>query len=357
LKKRQLIVGLVVLLALVALAMYAQSKHPFHWHEFLQQFQLANWTMVAIAAGCIYLAYAFRAARWALLVKHNKKVPLFSLLGTQVIGFTAVALIGRIADLVRPYLVAKKTGLPISSQIAVYIVERLFDAGSMALIFSLAILLAPSGALPHPEVFRRFGYGGLIATVAGGLFLVVVRLSGGVVAAFLEKTFAVFSKRLGLAVGNKIRTFRTGLDTLRTPADFAVALTLSLLMWGLITLAYLEGTRAFVAGADQASVTLSKCMVLMVGSGAASIVQLPVLGWFTQIAAVEEILRNFFSMPPETATACATTLLLITFLGIVPVGLIWAQFEHVSLRKIAVESEHAGEEFTDEDSASETTAL
>jgi hypothetical protein len=34
-------------------------------------------------------------------------------------------------------------------------------------------------------------------------------------------------------------------------------------------------------------------------------------------------------------------LLLITFLGIVPVGLIWARFEHVSLRKVAAESEHA----------------
>jgi hypothetical protein len=85
-------------------------------------------------------------------------------------------------------------------------------------------------------------------------------------------------------------------------------------------------------------------MVMMVGSGVASTLQLPVIGWFTQIAAVEELLRNLYSLPPETATACAATLLIVTFLGIVPVGLIWAQFEHVSLRKITVESEHAGEE-------------
>jgi hypothetical protein len=29
------------------------------------------------------------------------------------------------------------------------------------------------------------------------------------------------------------------------------------------------------------------------------------------------------------------------------VGLIWAQFEHVSLRKVTVESEHAGEELAE----------
>ncbi len=55
-------------------------------------------------------------------------------------------------------------------------------------------------------------------------------------------------------------------------------------------------------------------------------------------------MSSFFGVAAEPATACAATLLLVTFLSIVPVGLIWAQFEHVSLRKITVESEHAEEE-------------
>ena len=342
-KKNQLILSLVVVVALVALAAYEQHQHPFDWHMFLEQFKKADWRRVGIAAGCIYLAYFFRAARWAQLLKPNKKVALFSLLGTQVMGFTAIALIGRIADLVRPYLVARKTGLPFSTQIAVYIVERLFDAGSMALLFCFAILLAPAGMLPHPETFRKFGYWGLAATVLGALFLFAVRLSGGVIASFFEDTFGLISRKLGAAAGNKIRAFRTGLDTLRTPADFAVTLTTSLAMWVLITVSYLEGTQAFVAAPQRASVTMVKCMVLMVSSGAASIIQLPVIGWFTQIYAVEKVLEPLFGMVPEVARACAATLLAATFLGIVPVGLVWAQFEHVSLRKATVESEHAGE--------------
>jgi glycosyltransferase 2 family protein len=35
---------------------------------------------------------------------------------------------------------------------------------------------------------------------------------------------------------------------------------------------------------------------------------------------------------------------LITFLGIAPIGLVWAQFEHINLRKVTLESEHAGED-------------
>ena len=346
-KKNQLVLGLVVLAALIALGVYAQHKHPFHWQMFVEQLKLADWRKIGVAFICIYVAYLFRAVRWAMLLRHIKKVPLFSLLSTQVIGFTAVALIGRIADPVRPYLVSKKTGLPLSNQIAVYIVERLFDAGSMALIFASTILLAAwfggPDALPHPEIMKKVSYGALASTAAGALFLVVVRLAGGVVASFLEETFGVVSKGLGRAIGDKIRAFRTGLDTLRSFSDFGIAASLSLGMWGLISLAYLEITTAFIASPQLAGLTLAKCMLLMAASMLVSGFQLPVLGWFTQIGAVAAAMSAFFGVAAEPATACAATLLLVTFLGIAPVGIIWARIEHVSLRKVAAESGHAGE--------------
>jgi len=343
LKKKQLIMGLVVLAVFVALLVYALQKYPFHWHTFLEQFKRADWRKIALGFGCIYLGYVFRSVRWAMLLRHIKKVGPFSLLGTQVIGFTAVALIGRIADPVRPYLVAKKTGLSISNQIAVYIVERLFDFGSMALIFFSVILLSPPGALPHPEIMKKAAYGGLATTVAGAVFLVAIRMAGGVVASLFERAFGVISKALVHAIGEKIRAFRAGLDTLRTFSDFGIALALSLGMWGLITLAYLETCTAFVASPQLAGLTLAKCMLLMASSMVASGFQLPVIGWFTQIGLVAAAFSGFFGVAAEPATACAATLLAVTFLSIAPVGLVWARFTHVSLRKVAEESEQAEE--------------
>ena len=341
--KKQLILGVVVLVALIALFIYAQHRYPFHWQTFVDQLKLADWLKIGIGVGCIYVAYTFRAVRWALLMRHNKRVPLFSLLGTQVIGFTAVALIGRVADPVRPYLVSKRTGLPLSTQIAVYIVERLFDAGSMALIFSCVILLAPAGTLPHPELLKKAGYGGLAITLLAGLFLVAVRLAGGVVASFFERAFGLVSKKLGEAVGHKVRAFRTGLDIMRSFSDFAIASTLSLTMWMLITMAYLETMRAFTASPPLAAMALPKCSLMLAVSGTASVFQLPILGWFSQIGFAAAAMASFFGATPEASTACAATLLLVTFLSIVPVGLVWARFEHVSLRKITEESGQAGE--------------
>jgi hypothetical protein len=344
LKKRQWVGGILALAALVALFVWGRARFHFDFQIFAAQVALADWSKIAIAAACIYSAYVFRAARWSLLMRHNKRVGIFSLVGTQVIGFTAVALIGRVADPVRPYLVAKKTGVPLSGQFAVYIVERLFDFGTMALIICSGILLAPVGQLPHPEILRKAGYGGLAITLAGVLFLVVLRLTGGVAAAILEGGFGVVSKKLGAAVGSKVRAFLSGLDTIRSLADFGIAATLSLAMWTIITLAYLYVMRAFTASPQLAGTTLVNCILLLAVSGGVSVLQLPVLGWFSQIAFVAAALSGFFYAAPEAATACAAMLLVVTFLSIVPVGLIWAHFEHVSLRKVTTESEHAEED-------------
>jgi glycosyltransferase 2 family protein len=358
LKKGQWILGLVVLAALAALALWARGRVHFDFALFRAQLAMADWKKIAIGVGCIYAGYSIRSVRWSLLLRHNKTVGPFLLLGSQVMGFTAVALIGRVADPVRPYLVSKKTSLPLASQIAVYIVERLLDAGAMALIFSIAMIWVPtdeilkatagSGWLAQLALHHRSlalfvaRFGGLVLTLLGALFLVAVRLAGGAVATFFERVLSPISKNLGQAVGNKVRVFHSGLDTMRSFSDFAAAVSLSLGMWLVITLAYFETTRAFVASPELAFITAPKCVLLMIASGSASIIQLPVIGWFSQIGLVAVALAAVLGASPEAATACAATLLLVTFLSIVPVGLLWAQFEHVSLRKVTVESEHAG---------------
>jgi hypothetical protein len=367
LKKKQLILALVLLLALAALLYWGRDRIHFDFAVFRSQLARADWRKIALGIGCIYLAYVVRAVRWAQLLKHHKKLPALSLLGTQVIGFTAVALIGRVADLVRPYLVARRTGLPLSSQIAVYIVERLFDAGSMALIFSVAMIGVPtdeiikatahSGPLAHLAVTHRelavfiARYGGLALTLCGALFLILVRWAGGAVASFFEHALAPVSKSFSIAIGNKIRTFRSGLDTMRSFGEFATTASLSVGMWLMITFAYYIVCKAFVASPELADITAPKCVLLMIASGGASVLQLPVIGWFSQIGLVVVALAGVLGASAEAATACAATLLLVTFLSIVPVGLIWARFEHVSLRKITVESEHAGEELSSEEPA------
>jgi hypothetical protein len=359
LNKRQLILGLVVLVALIALFLWGREKFHFDFHVFRDQIAQADWRKILIGLISIDSAFVFRSVRWARLLKHHKKVPPFSLVGTQVMGFTAIALIGRVADPVRPYLVSKKTGLPLSSQFAVYIVERLFDMGSMALIFSIAMLWIPAADILRatsrskmiasleqhsPLLATTFArYGGLLFTLAGALFLFAVRLWGSAVATMFERVFGLISKKLGASAGEKIRTFHSGLDTMRTFGEFATTAAISLGMWVLIAYAYYITCQAFSGSPELAAVNPPKSVLLMVASGGASIFQLPVIGWFTQIGIVAATITGLFGASPEASTACAACILLVTFLGVVPLGLIWAQFEHISLRKVTHESEEAEE--------------
>ena len=75
-KKKQWIMGLVVLVALVALVVWGRDRIHFDFAEFRAQLAQANWWMIAIGFGCIYLGYVFRSMRWAVLLRHNLKVPL-----------------------------------------------------------------------------------------------------------------------------------------------------------------------------------------------------------------------------------------------------------------------------------------
>ena len=370
-KKKQWILGLIVLVALAAILIWGRDRIHFNFAVFRAQLAGADWTKIAIGFACIFLGYVLRAVRWALLLRHNKKVGPLSLLGTQVIGFTAIALIGRVADPVRPFLVARKTNLTLSSQIAVYIVERLFDAGSMALVFSIAMIWVPSDeilrALSHSTMIARLAthdrfaavlfarFGGLALTLLGALFLVAVRISGEAVALFFEKTLAPVSKGLGVSLGNKIRTFHSGLDTMRSFADFALMASLSIAMWLLIAVAYFETIRAFSGSPELASISAPRCVLLMIASGGASIVQLPVIGWFSQIGLVALALTMITGSGSEAATACAAMLLIVSFLGIVPIGLVWAQVDHISLRQITTESEQAADVAPDAEVADSTT--
>lgn len=343
--RKSRVIGLIVLLGLAALIWFGRNRIHFNWGVFVAQLRQADWKRFAFATALIWLGYGIRATRWALFMKPTKRVRPTTVLGSQVIGFTGVALFGRLADLVRPYLVSRRTETPLASQVAVYTVERMFDMGSVALIFSTVLLFAPDRhSLPRPDLINRAALLGLLVTVALAAFAIVARLSGGFVAGLAKRLLGAVSPKLGEAASEKILAFRDGLHAIASLGDFALAVLLSLVMWAMIAGAYLETTRAFTASPALAGMTVSRCMLLMAASMGSSLLQLPVIGWFTQIALTAAAMQALFGAAPEPALGCGAMLLIVTFMSIIPVGLIWARFEQVSLRKLAHESEEAGEE-------------
>jgi uncharacterized membrane protein YbhN (UPF0104 family) len=339
--KRNGVLWSVVVVALAMLVFLFRGRVHFDWVMFWQQLRYVSAGHIVAGIVLIYATYYIRAVRWAVFVSPTKKVSVVSLLGSQFIGFTAVALFGRLADLTRPYLVARRVGLSLSSQVAVYTIERMFDLGAAAVIFSCALAFTPKD-LPHHEVFVRAGVLSMGATLAIAVFAGTVRMAGGAVAGFARGTVGLLSKSAGESIATKIAGFRDGLNAVSSARDFGVVVLLSLVMWGMIGFVYVETAHAFVHTPELSGLTFSRAMLLMAASIGGSLLQLPVIGWFTQIAVTATAMHTFYGAPIETATACGAILLVVTFLCIIPAGFIYSRVEHVALRRVAQESEAAG---------------
>jgi uncharacterized protein (TIRG00374 family) len=344
--KKRIVASAVVFLILAALV-YLQYRHwqTFDWGTFWAQTGRIRKIHVLHAIALIYIGYVLRALRWKIFLKPVRpQVKVMDLVSPTLIGFTGLALLGRAGEFIRPYLIARRTELPFSSQLAAWAVERIFDVGAFTVLMVLAIFL-PSAlpAIPHPEYYQRFREGGFLligVVVALAIGAIVIRRSGDAVARWVEERFGHLSANFGHKLAQKVREFGAGLDTIHGPLSMLWLTLVSVGMWYMIALAYQEVTHSY--GVAALEIPVSQLLILMGASMLGSMLQLPAVGGGSQMATIAA-LSSVFDVPPEIAASCGILLWLVTFAAVVPLGLILAHHERLSLRKLSEES-HRSEE-------------
>ena len=344
--KKRILITVAVFLVL-ALLFYLQYRewHSFDWGTFWAQAKRINWVRVARGVGLIYIAYVVRAMRWKVFLRPVRpKVRVLDLISPTVIGFTALALLGRAGEPVRPFLIARRADLPISSQLAVWAVERIFDIGAFTVLMAFAVFgEGGMSSIPEPGWYRDLQRGvillvGLVALVT--IVALVINRQGEAVACWVEKEFSHLSSNLGHRIARWIREFGAGLNTIHGPVSLATLIVLSVGMWYIIALAYQEVTHSYNSPA--LDIPLLQILILMGSSMLGSMLQLPAVGGGSQLATIRT-LSSLFDVPPEMAASCGILLWLVTFAAVVPLGLLLAHQERLSLRKLSVES-HQSEE-------------
>ncbi len=287
---------------------------------------------LALGVLAIYLSNSLRAARWALLMPAEQRPPARILIPSQFIGFAAVALFGRVADLTRPYLIARRTATPIALQIAVYSLERAFDLAATAILFSLTLLFVPRSA-PHHGAFARAGILASAATLFLLAFAVLIRSAGDRLASWTRRRFARLSPKLSANLANRLLELQAGFATLRSATHLLGTLAWSLVIWGLVALSYLLAAHSLPGTPQLAQLGPPAIMLLMATSMGASLLQLPVLGWFTQIAALAAAFHGFFGVPPRAASLCGFLTLGVNTFSVILPGLLLARRGGLSLRQ------------------------
>jgi glycosyltransferase 2 family protein len=345
-KKR--ILASVVVFLILAFLFYLQYRHwrTFDWGTFWSQTHRIKKIHVLHGVVLIYVAYVMRAWRWKIFLKPIRpKTTTLELVSPTMVGFAGLALLGRAGEFIRPYLIARRTELPVSSQVAVWGVERIFDIGAFTVLMLLAIFL-PSAlpSIPHPEYYLRFRELGFVLTgivAATTIAAVIIRRNGERVACWLEQRFSHLSSNLGHRLGQRVREFGMGLNTIHGPLSMLWLTLVSVGMWYVIALAYQEVTHSYRV--DALEIPVSQLLILMFASMLGSMLQLPAVGGGSQMATIAT-LSNVFDVPPEMAASCGILLWLVTFAAVIPLGLLFARHERLSLRKLSTESHQAEKE-------------
>lgn len=329
-----------IVLALLALLFYFQFRtwRAFDWERFGNQTGQAfrGWGLVHVLLGVTftYLAYLMRAFRWKLFLRPVKRTTTKELIVPTIVGFTGISLLGRLGEMIRPYLIARKVQLPFSSQLAVWTVERIFDFGGFAILLISAIFASDRlKKLEYYSKFRDLGLGLVVFVILLAMIAWIIHEKGELIAAFVEAGHAAgFRHKLA----GRVREFRRGLDTIHGLSELLQLIVVSVAMWYLIAHAYHQVILSY--GIPLQHVGISESFLLIFGSMLGSLVQLPGVGGGSQLATIT-ILQRVFKVAPELAASCGILVWMVTFMSVVPLGLALAHRERLSLRTLSKESQ------------------
>jgi uncharacterized protein (TIRG00374 family) len=293
----------------------------------------------------IYGCYALRALRWELFQKNLGESNFWTIYKLTLAGFSAVFLLGRAGEPVRPLLLASKEKLPVADMFGLYVLERLFDTAATAVIAGLGLFLFESqthqaGTPSTLQTAARTTGSVLFVGVVGAVVLLVyLRLHG---TAMLERRLQGWLAAHGwrASIARIVLGFARGVQTIRTWGELALAVLYSTLHWFGVLVIYVLVSHSF--GGRLATIGLGDALLVLAFTMVGSAVQLPGVGGGSQLACFLAY-TTIFGVEKEPAAAATIVLWLITFAGSSLAGVPLLIHEGTSLGELRRLAKHEDE--------------
>jgi uncharacterized protein (TIRG00374 family) len=280
--------------------------------------QADPWLLIA-GVFITMLTYVLRAYRWQYLLAPIGPTRFRVAFETTVMGFAVSFLIPRSGEVLRPYLLAKREGLPPTACFATIILERLLDLVTVLLLFgAFVVLVDPASLSGDPAMYARVKAGGLLAgagSIAGLVLFFVLAGHPERLGRWALRVERVLPARLAKIVAAMVESFAQGLVIMRRPRHLAGSLVLSFPLWLSIALGIWVSSRAFHMTFGYLGSFLVMT-ILVVG------VAVPTPGQVGGFHTAYKIaVTTFFGANDATAVGAAIVLHAISFVPVTVIGL------------------------------------
>ncbi len=177
-----------------------------------------------------------RAERWQYLLAPLGPTRFWVAFRTTIIGFAAsFVLPARAGEVLRPYLLARREGLPATAAFATIIVERVLDLLAVLILLGMFFLFLQSGeAAAAPTLYRAVLLGGAIVALVGVGILVAMFFMAGHpdrLHRLVLRIERVLPRQLAATLAQLLKTFVQGLAVVRSPRRLVAAMAWSLVLW------------------------------------------------------------------------------------------------------------------------------
>jgi len=284
---RKLLVLLI--LSLIALVLFRMAGIDFDWSLFLASLWKVQPAWFIASMLITFVTYVSRAFRWQILLNPLKSVRIGPLFNANLLGFTAMFILGRAGEVIRPLWLTKQEQVPLSASFATIIVERFIDTLMLVCLFGWALIAVDVPARAHGPIAMMKNTAWIMVglSIAAIIFLFIFRSNTEWILRYIP-----FKK-----VNSALRTFSEGLSFLHSGTSLGLILIHSIALWLTIALQFW----LMLVGMNF-NFTFAAATLVMVGAAIGSVAQIPGIGGGFQAGYVF-CLTTFFMVPAEQAIA------------------------------------------------------
>jgi uncharacterized protein (TIRG00374 family) len=324
--------------SLLAIALLAWFLSHSNLGAVWDHLRTANVTMLIVGFGFVVLTYLTRTIRWQALLTPLGPVRFRTTFRTTIIGFAALGLLpARAGDLLRPYLLAKREGVPAPATFATVVLERVLDL--VAVLALLAIFVwGFSDSSNMPEGFRRpIEASAAVAGVAAIVLLVVMWVLASHperIGTLVRAAARVLPHALAEKLADVATAFSRGFAAAKRPMTLLLAVFWSFPLWIFIGGETWAVTRAFGIELPFTGSFLVQAL-LVIG------VAVPTPGGVGSFHEAYRIaVTTFFHAQNDSAVAAAIVVHAISFLPVILLGILFMAHDGLSVGQL---QELAGE--------------